>query len=61
MKSIVWQGFRYIRNGDGSEELYDFEHDPQELNDLAGTPAGQAALAEYRDLLDQLLAQSNNP
>ena len=54
-------GLRYILSGDGSEELYDFDLDPQEHNDLARTPEGQAALPEYRDLLDQLLAQSNNP
>ena len=30
MKSIEFDGLRYILNGDGSEELYDFDLDPQE-------------------------------
>jgi arylsulfatase A-like enzyme len=28
MRSLVAGGFRYIRNGDGTEELYDFDRDP---------------------------------
>ncbi len=55
MKSIEFDGLRYILNGDGSEELYDFDLDPQELNDLAGTPEGQAALPEYRKLLEDII------
>jgi hypothetical protein len=39
--------------------LYDFAHDPQELNDLSATPAGQAALSEYRTMLENILSSSN--
>jgi arylsulfatase A-like enzyme len=59
LKSIEFDGLRYIRSGDGSEELYDFAHDPQELNDLSATPAGQAALSEYRTMLENILSSSN--
>jgi hypothetical protein len=27
MKSVAHAGFRYIRNGDGTEEVYDFDRD----------------------------------
>ena len=59
MKSIEFDGLRYILSGDGSEELYDFNLDPQELHDLASTPEGQAALPEYRRLLEKLLTQTS--
>jgi hypothetical protein len=55
MKSITTDGLRYILNGDEREELYDFELDPQEMNDLSGTPEGQAALPGIRLLLEGVL------
>ena len=59
MRSIVVGDIRVIFNGDGVIELYDFNLDPQELNDLAGTPEVQAALPEYRRLLEKLLTQTS--
>ena len=38
MQSIVLDGVHYILNGDGSEELYDFDHDPAEAQNLIGRP-----------------------
>ncbi len=35
MKSVIWQGFKYIRNGDGMEEVYHLADDPQEVHNLA--------------------------
>ena len=49
LQGIVNDRRVYIRNSDGREELYDFEHDPDELENLAGT-------ADARLLLDALSA-----
>ncbi len=53
MSSIVIDGLRYIRNGDGSEELYDLAGDPEERHNLIGDAASQPALAGARALLRQ--------
>lgn len=53
MKSVVVDGFVYIRNSDGREELYDRSSDPAEARDLAGQPDHQDRLARLRDLADQ--------
>src|SRR5262249_43146892 len=37
MVSLVSNGWHYIRNGDGREELYDFARDPDEERNLAGS------------------------
>ena len=60
MESLVDHGLTYIREGDGSEELYDLENDPAEEHDLSGTPDGQAALARARAFLEQLNRESPN-
>src|SRR5262249_15194244 len=52
MKSIVFRGMRYIKNGDGTEELYDYDQDPWELHNLALS-------ADHRDTLEQLRASLN--
>jgi len=57
MKALVHQGLRYIRNGDGREELYDFIGDRWEQKDLASLPERQQALADARAALDRLLAR----
>jgi arylsulfatase A-like enzyme len=52
LNSIAFGGFRYIvREGDGVEELYDFEHDVLERWNLAGTDSGQRLLPRYRGAL----------
>lgn len=48
MWSVIGGGLRYIRNGDGREELYDFESDPLEKADLAARPEYAAALDRLR-------------
>jgi arylsulfatase A-like enzyme len=53
MKSLLFRGLRYIKNGDGTEELYDFYKDPLETNNLVSSDAHRASLAEFRALLDQ--------
>jgi arylsulfatase A-like enzyme len=52
LNSIGFGGFRYIvREADGVEELYDFEHDVLERWNLAGTDSGRRRLPQYRAAL----------
>jgi arylsulfatase A-like enzyme len=47
--SVAFGGWRYIRNeGDGTEELYDFENDLLERWNLIGTMEGDRLLPSYR-------------
>lgn len=48
MRSVLLDGVQYFLNGDGSEELYDFENDPHELTNLISRPEMQAKLAAAR-------------
>jgi arylsulfatase A-like enzyme len=49
LRSVAFDGWRYIRNdGDGTEELYDFEHDLLERWNLIGTAEGNRLLPRYR-------------
>jgi hypothetical protein len=56
MKSLVDDRYHFIKNGDGREELYDWEHDPWETQDLAGTEGGRPLLEQFRK---SLLKQSS--
>ncbi len=51
MTSLVGDGFHYIRNGDGREELYDLNTDSGETHDLAAAPGFDHALRGFRDRL----------
>ena len=55
MASVVFDGFQYIRNGDGAEELYDVSTDPAENTDLAGRAEFAEVLARARASLDSLV------
>ena len=59
-KSLVADGYHYIENGDGSEELYDFENDPEELRNLSSSEEGRRQLERFRLLLKTELAQGRN-
>jgi arylsulfatase A-like enzyme len=65
MKSLVLDGFHYIRNGDGVEELYDIELDPEEADDLGPLPRSEAILermrAEVASLTSEPLPGRNEP
>ena len=54
MKSVVVEGFVYIRNSDGREELYDMSNDPSETRDLATLPDQHNRLVRLRNLADQV-------
>ena len=51
MRSVIHGGLKYIRNGDGLEEVYDITHDPLEVDDLVETLMN-GRLEELRKLVD---------
>ena len=51
MKSLVAGGMHYIRSGDGGEELYALDVDPEEQNNVAGLPGAQFSLEGFRGAL----------
>ncbi|MCP4609831.1 MAG: sulfatase [Planctomycetes bacterium] len=52
MKSLVTGEMHYIRNGDGTEEVYDLLDDPAEHNNLIQTPRGAEAAAKARHIIE---------
>lgn len=54
MKSVVFRNFHYIRNGDGSEELYDYSQDPTEQTNLAPSLAHGDVLEQFRVRLKEV-------
>ena len=51
MRSLILEGLRYIRNGNGVEELYWIEADPSEATNLADDPAFGLRIEQFRRLL----------
>jgi arylsulfatase A-like enzyme len=58
LRSVTYRGWRYIRRSDGAEQLFDFDHDPWERNDLAGAAAYGPMRAQYRALIDSATSVS---
>jgi len=56
--SLVAMGRHYVRNGSGSEHLYDLMRDPFETEDLAGSANGDRSLEAFRARLLALLSDS---
>jgi arylsulfatase A-like enzyme len=54
MRSVVTGNMHYIRNGDGTEEVYDLRLDPLEHNDLVQMQQGAEVAAQARCILDQM-------
>ena len=48
LKSLVLGEYHYILNGDGQEEIYDWQADPSEEHDLAGSERGRGILGDLR-------------
>jgi arylsulfatase A-like enzyme len=49
--------WKYVEYSTGEKELYDLQHDPYELNNLAGQPQSAQTEAELKIKLDELKAQ----
>lgn len=56
MYSLVDSAHHYIRNGDGTEELYDARRDPAELHNLADAPESAPVLEVFRSTLSALIS-----
>jgi len=52
MRAVFMDGNEYIRNGDGTEELYAFPGDVQQRHDLVGGAVGAALLPAFRAAVD---------
>jgi hypothetical protein len=57
--SIVALGRHYIRDGMGSEQLYDLRRDPFEMANLMGSADGAREVGVFRRMLLKVL--SDNP
>jgi arylsulfatase A-like enzyme len=57
MKAMVAGGMHYIRSGDGREELYALDTDPEELMDAAALPDAQGVLRGFRGALRSILLE----
>ncbi|MCG6988866.1 MAG: sulfatase-like hydrolase/transferase [Gemmatimonadetes bacterium] len=57
MYSLMDSTYEYIRNGDGTEELYDIRLDPAELRDLVNRPQEASVLAHFRTVLHGLVSR----
>lgn len=55
--AIRSERYRYIRYGDGSEELYDMAQDPNEWSNLADKPEYAAIVAEHKQWLPETNAE----
>ena len=55
MKSLMNNQYHYIKNGDGSEELYNIEVDPWEHDNLVPSNQYYKALRIFKDSLEKLL------
>jgi arylsulfatase A-like enzyme len=55
MKSLICNALHYIRNGDGGEELYDFENDSTEQRNIAASEQGRLRLDFFRRRLKGVL------
>lgn len=60
LNSISFDGWRYIRNeGDGFEELYDFDHDLLERWNLVDSDTGRRLVPRYRAALASLVSTAD--
>lgn len=60
-RSLIGDGLHYIRFLDGSEELYDLEHDSLEVRNLSGNPAYTSFLQSLRADMDAIVGDSRPP
>lgn len=61
MAGVVAEGFSYIRNADGREELYDVAADPKQARDLAPAASSADVLTRLRGRLEELTSDQDDP
>lgn len=61
MKAVIARGMHYIRNGDGGEELYSMELDPEQRRNVAGRVEARATLEMFRAILREMLRKRAAP
>lgn len=54
MYSLVDEKYQYILNGDGTEEFFDIEIDPNERKNLINSPAVADRVEEFREALENI-------
>jgi hypothetical protein len=54
MTSFIDATHHYIRNGDGSEELFAYRQDPGELHNLVGATGTSDVVAAFRRRFEDL-------
>jgi arylsulfatase A-like enzyme len=57
--SLVASGRHYIRDGSGTERIYDLRTDPYETNNLIGSAPGDQCVVDFRRMLLKLLTDSS--
>ena len=60
MKSVVTPHWHYITHRDMGDQLFDWVHDPGELDNLLGTPEGQRVAAGIGAQMRQALEEDRN-
>jgi arylsulfatase A-like enzyme len=60
MKSVITKQWHYIVHEKFGAEIYDWNKDPQELNNLINQPDMQESISQIRDYLNDLLTNANN-
>lgn len=60
MKSVITPQWHYIVHEKFGAEIYDWNKDPRELNNLINQPDMQDTITQIRGYLDGLLANANN-
>jgi hypothetical protein len=56
--SLLASGWHYIRDGTGTERLYDLRRDPFERVDLMDSQEGRRAVEEFRRMLLEVLTEN---
>jgi len=59
MFAVLHNGSYLIRQGDGTEQAFDFRRDPMELQDLVNDPEAQSVVERARGVLDAMIGSQD--
>ena len=57
MKGLIADGWHFIRRGDGLEELYQLDSDPEERSNVAVYPFATEILQQFRAKLSAMVGK----